>query len=114
MMKIALNPSIKTKLKSKLLKIKEIIFRQKMQLLLPESIDLNEKIRPEESMRILREENNIEKSFSSKNAKNTWWTLNSDEKEAVNKANVIFAKKHEKMEKNSKNYVKDNKDYDEH
>lgn len=60
MMKKALTPSIKTRLKNGLLKMKGKIFKRKKQLALPECADLTGKIRPEKKMRLYGENIDIE------------------------------------------------------
>ncbi len=110
MMKKALTPSMRTRLKNGLLKMKGKIFKRKKQLALPEGADLTGKIRPEKKMRLYGENIDIE----NEKEKQLWWVLSSDEKETIEKANIYFAEKHKSINGNGKkkNVVENN--YEEH
>lgn len=108
MMKKALTPSMKTKLKIGLLKMKGKIFKQKKQLALPESVNLKGKVRPEEKMRLYKD---FDESIS-EDKKQPGWILSSDEKETIEKANIYFAEKHKRKEKDNSRYIENNQDYE--
>lgn len=110
MMKKALMPSMKTRLKNSFLRIRGMFFKRKSQLLLPEGTDLRGKIRPEKKMRLYGENDDIE----NEEKEQPWWVLSSDEKETIEKANIYFAEKHKSINGNGKeqNVVENN--YEEH
>ena len=110
MMKKALKPSMKTRLKNSFLKVKGKIFKHKQQLLLPEGTDLTGKVRPEKKMRLYGEADEVVE----RKEKQPGWILSSDEKETIEKANIYFAEKHKSAKENDKVTNIENKDYEEH
>lgn len=110
MMKKALRPSMKTRLKNSFLKVKGKIFKHKQQMLLPEGTDLTGKIRPEKKMRLYGEDDEV----AERKEKQPGWVLGSNEKETVEKANIYFAEKHKSIKENDKEQNVEDKDYEEH
>ena len=110
MMKKALMPSMKTRLKNSFLRIRGMFFKRKSQLLLPEGTDLRGKIRPEKKMRLYGENDDIE----NEEKEQPWWVLSSDEKETIEKANIYFAEKHKSINGNGKEQNVAENNYEEH
>ena len=110
MMKKALKPSMKTRLKNSFLKIRGMFFKRKSQLLLPEGTDLRGKIRPEKKMRLYGENDDIE----NEEEEQPWWVLSSDEKETIEKANIYFAEKHKSINGNGKEQKVVENNHEEH
>lgn len=110
MMKEALKPSMRTRLKNSFLRVKGKIFKRKQQMLLPEGTDLTGKVRPEKKMRLYGEADEIVE----RKEKQPGWILSSDEKETIEKANIYFAEKHKSIKENDKEQNVEDKDYEEH
>ena len=117
LMKRALKPSFKTRIKNSFLKVRGKIFKHKSKLLLTEAIDIGDKIRPiyyVEKEEEKKKENYLENENA---AQRQSWSLNSSDREAIQKANEMFAKKYENEQRRNNIDSKDNKNiksYEEH
>lgn len=63
----------------------------------------------------LKEKESLHKKINegiNEDKKQLGWILSSDEKEAIEKANIYFAKKHKKKEKDNSRNIKSNQDYE--
>ena len=112
LMKQALNPPLKTRLKYTFLKMKGKIFKRKPQLYLPSTLDSDGRVRP----KLYADEEPIQAGIKHKNSREVQqsWTLTQSDREAIQKANVTFAKKYEKEQNYMTNDNRDGTDYEGH
>ena len=86
--------------------IERKLFKHKAQLFLPEALDIEGKVRP--ASYVAREN-------TQRNNKNQQsWTLTQSDREAIQKANVAFARRYEKEQDYIANSDRDGTSYDEH
>lgn len=106
LMRQALHPSLKTRLKNTFAKVKGKLFKHKVQLFLPEALDTEGKVRP--ASYVARE--NIQKD----NKEQQSWILTQSDKDAIQKANAAFTRKYEKEQNYMANGDREGTDYGEH
>ena len=106
LMKQALHPPLKTRLKNTFAKVKGKLFKHKAQLFLPEALDIEGKVRPASYVAREKAQRNSQSQQS--------WTLTQSDKEAIQKANAAFARKYEKEQNYMANGDRDGTGYGEH
>ena len=114
LMKRALKSSFKTRIKNGFLKVRGKIFKHKSKLLLTEAMDIGDKIRP--IYYVEKEEEKKKENYqeNEKVAQRQSWSLNQSDREAIQKANEMFAKKYGNEQRRNNIDSKDNKSYEEH
>ena len=114
LMKMAVKPKLKTRLKNSILKLKSKIFNRKPQFSLPAGLDIEGKVRPERPITTKEEyeevTNGVDDVVKSsdpylkvKTEKQPSWVISPETKEVINKANKRFAEKYAKNKIKNKN-----------